>query len=364
MQKKLKTLLATGKTGQVIKELLEITQDNNDLHDEVVMLSGRFESYSKSKRMGTISYDEGNITLAKINAALLPVIDRCTMTNDVNENEEVQKIVARKAEPRAPLKNSRTEKNTRSKLWKWIVAAGILLAIPASISQFTGYNIQDFLGCNVKDADGEHTAVDSIGQEKRNGGVEERIKVKPVEELAIYVPKKEKGTVAKQDKKSEKTNNEIPRQDSTKIYLEKEDPDSFSIEDMHWMKENVRQDTGQGICYRGKDNNCEKYGRLYTWGEAQKVCPKGCRLPTSSDWVKLGDKPEKIEVYFRQNSLGGRKSNGTFAFGGKVGFFWTSTESSDHDKIAYGYRVKGNDVAKEDYDKSSYLSCRCVKDKK
>lgn len=40
-------------------------------------------------------------------------------------------------------------------------------------------------------------------------------------------------------------------------------------------------------CYNNDPQNCEKYGRLYTWDAAQKVCPEGWHLPTSEDWTEL-----------------------------------------------------------------------------
>ena len=33
--------------------------------------------------------------------------------------------------------------------------------------------------------------------------------------------------------------------------------------------------------------NCAKYGRLYNWETAMKVCPKGWHLPSNEDWEKL-----------------------------------------------------------------------------
>ncbi|MDR1812454.1 MAG: hypothetical protein LBQ87_06490 [Candidatus Fibromonas sp.] len=33
--------------------------------------------------------------------------------------------------------------------------------------------------------------------------------------------------------------------------------------------------------------NCKKYGRLYDWETAMKICPKGWRLPNNDDWRKL-----------------------------------------------------------------------------
>jgi uncharacterized protein (TIGR02145 family)/uncharacterized repeat protein (TIGR02543 family) len=41
------------------------------------------------------------------------------------------------------------------------------------------------------------------------------------------------------------------------------------------------------VCYDGKDSNCEKYGRLYDWETAAKVCPAGWHLASAEEWNAL-----------------------------------------------------------------------------
>lgn len=40
-------------------------------------------------------------------------------------------------------------------------------------------------------------------------------------------------------------------------------------------------------CYKDKKKNCDRYGRLYNWKTAQKVCPKGWHLPDKQEWEQL-----------------------------------------------------------------------------
>jgi len=72
-----------------------------------------------------------------------------------------------------------------------------------------------------------------------------------------------------------------------------------------WMASNLNftPSSGKSKCYaegngNGADNwllpgsagakaNCDKYGRLYDWSTAKKVCPSGWKLPDTSDWGKL-----------------------------------------------------------------------------
>jgi uncharacterized protein (TIGR02145 family)/uncharacterized repeat protein (TIGR02543 family) len=56
-----------------------------------------------------------------------------------------------------------------------------------------------------------------------------------------------------------------------------------------WMAENLNYKPAEGgsSCREGKAGNCEKYGRLYNWNTAQKVCPAGWYLPAIDDWYAL-----------------------------------------------------------------------------
>jgi len=55
-----------------------------------------------------------------------------------------------------------------------------------------------------------------------------------------------------------------------------------------WMAENLNYKTKKSYCYNGDGDNCDNYGRLYTWNAAMTACPAGWRLPTRQDWNQLG----------------------------------------------------------------------------
>ncbi len=76
----------------------------------------------------------------------------------------------------------------------------------------------------------------------------------------------------------------------------------IQIGEQIWLAENLNYKTPDSRCYTGDvwldlgdkptQNNCdagrnEKYGRLYSWNEAQLACPKGWRLPDNDDWITL-----------------------------------------------------------------------------
>ena len=57
-----------------------------------------------------------------------------------------------------------------------------------------------------------------------------------------------------------------------------------------WMIRNVDSKTEPSYCYGDADANCRRYGRLYTWESARRVCESlrdGWRLPTDDEWRQL-----------------------------------------------------------------------------
>jgi uncharacterized protein (TIGR02145 family) len=54
-----------------------------------------------------------------------------------------------------------------------------------------------------------------------------------------------------------------------------------------WMAENLKYEYGQSVCYRNNQDNCEVYGRLYSWDDREAICPEGWRIPHTTDWHAL-----------------------------------------------------------------------------
>lgn len=160
-----------------------------------------------------------------------------------------------------------------------------------------------------------------------------------------------------------------------------------------WMAENLNfvlpgVDGADGAyCPDGSERNCKKMGRLYTWVEAQSVCPEGWRLPAREDFETLvkvadGSASESVGgsgVALKSTSGWFKKGNGSDAFGfkalpagnkhldgkfdgiGGYAYFWSSSEDSDG---ASYYLVLdfSSPVAKtEAFGKGEGRSVRCVK---
>ena len=54
-----------------------------------------------------------------------------------------------------------------------------------------------------------------------------------------------------------------------------------------WMAENLNYKIEGSYCYLGKNEYCDKYGRLYDRGAAFIACPSGWHLPTTTEWFTL-----------------------------------------------------------------------------
>ena len=149
------------------------------------------------------------------------------------------------------------------------------------------------------------------------------------------------------------------------------------------MAENLNYDAKSSRCYKDKPENCEKYGRLYTWEEAMKACPSGWHLPSYKEWGTLvafvGEKTgEKLKAKSGWNDYNDKSGNGMDDYGfsalpggnghsdgsfrntGDIGLWWSSTE---HDNgSAYDlFMHYGEDVGWWDGDKSNLFSVRCIK---
>lgn len=153
---------------------------------------------------------------------------------------------------------------------------------------------------------------------------------------------------------------------------------TVKIGDQVWMAKNMNLETENSWCYDNLPQNCEKYGRLYTWDAAKKVCPSGWHLPSKEEFEKLlanvGETPEEWGNNLRAKDWeNGLDKNGfsalpagryhsdfkTFVGLGYYARFWSSTGFGAEFAFllyvdAYA-RLDGND-------KAYVFSVRCIKD--
>jgi len=162
---------------------------------------------------------------------------------------------------------------------------------------------------------------------------------------------------------------------------------TVKIRSQTWMAENLNIEKRGSFCYDNKAENCAKYGRLYLWITANKVCPSGWRVPTTAEWDTLIDvaggefdaaKTLKSSEGWFNDGNGGDSilftvlpagigyENGTFKDLGHSAFFWVS--SIEYHEYINGYEAfyGDSDSVTPELDYTSYeaLSIRCIQDDK
>ncbi len=155
-----------------------------------------------------------------------------------------------------------------------------------------------------------------------------------------------------------------------------------------WMAENLAYKTNEGCWTFGNDtSNVNKYGYLYTWETARKICPTGWHLPSDDEWTVLvnylggeevaGKKlkndtgwiPDKEtiagtnESSFCGNPGGYRLFNdGTYGKAGKDGIWWSSTAYNSENAWRHDLYYTDNKMYRWFSNMGSGFSIRCVKD--
>ena len=134
-----------------------------------------------------------------------------------------------------------------------------------------------------------------------------------------------------------------------------------------WLLDNMNYSYSTSFCYDDEDENCSKYGRLYTWSDAKVVCRTPWRLPSRSDWSNLeinigllSENPWE-KSFFRAKSGGFRSKKGVYELLGQRADFWSADEF-DENAAYYYYFVEGDkEIHSNKYSKNGALSVRCVK---
>lgn len=156
-----------------------------------------------------------------------------------------------------------------------------------------------------------------------------------------------------------------------------------------WMTRNLDIAVEGSRCYNDDPDNCEKYGRIYTWAQAMAIdlkydreelgflitpyrgiCPEGSHLPTDGEWTELKeyiDENPEYKAYFT-NQIGGAYDWKAFYRDDDVEtVFWTATE---YDATGSGYPFeyawiwayrKDGSIARSNPHKYMGAYVRCVK---
>jgi len=129
-----------------------------------------------------------------------------------------------------------------------------------------------------------------------------------------------------------------------------------------WTVSNLNVEAPSSYCYGDAEQNCRRYGRLYTWESAQRVCPSlgpGWRLPTDDEWRRLAksyggvsdDSADQGRAAFAallkggrsgfDAVLGGNRSDGKYARLDEHGFYWTASARDRETVPFYNFGKNG-----------------------
>lgn len=145
-----------------------------------------------------------------------------------------------------------------------------------------------------------------------------------------------------------------------------------------WLSENLNYSMDGSYCFDDDSENCEIFGRLYTWDAAMKACPEGWRLPSDDDFYTLqkfaGGLDAGLQLKstswfgndtynFSVISTGYRNTSSRYVDLGKYAFFWTSTENQYNHEQAGDFRFEKNSSMHGSFkdDKINGFSVRCIK---
>ena len=172
---------------------------------------------------------------------------------------------------------------------------------------------------------------------------------------------------------------------------------TVKIEDQWWMAENLNFEIEKSSCYEDKTENCEMYGRLYTWNEAKRACPSGWHLPDSTEWnvlfssvggISVSAKMLKSSSGWNRNCTKSTKEwenwqygcNGADAYGfsvypagsknkssmyqwiGGLTGFWSSVEIDSTQAYYEDIDYQEDEAEIAEHDKDYGFSVRCIKD--
>jgi len=159
-----------------------------------------------------------------------------------------------------------------------------------------------------------------------------------------------------------------------------------------WFQRNLNYAFDGSKCNDNDPANCTKYGRLYDWATAKKVCPSGWHLPSEDEWnvlivavggFDIAGRKLKAQSGWTDCGLVGSGSNnicedaygfaalpggdfssaGNFGGTGRWGYWWSATNSNTTlNANFFDMLYSRESVSRSGYDKKGLMSVRCLKD--
>jgi len=172
--------------------------------------------------------------------------------------------------------------------------------------------------------------------------------------------------------------------------LQDRDGNNYTIRIMpdskEWMTDNLKINIPGSFCYGNAEQNCNQYGRLYTWESAQEGCKllgEGWRLPANEEWQQMAkhyggvrdDSDDGGKAAYKALIKGGSAEFDVIFGGGRDfndstyarleahGFFWSATETDTSTAWFYNFGKNGGLMNRhKDGEKQEAISVRCIRD--
>ncbi len=114
-KQKLRKLLAQNEVRLVTEELMSLAEKAGDQQtlEALILQSARFDKLEKAQRAGTMSFDEINISSARINQSLLELIDKIPFQPSARQNDS----------------GDLTTTGLRRNWWKYLAGAVVVIGI-------------------------------------------------------------------------------------------------------------------------------------------------------------------------------------------------------------------------------------------
>ena len=157
------------------------------------------------------------------------------------------------------------------------------------------------------------------------------------------------------------------------------------LDGKEWTTANLNVAVDGSYCYGDAEANCRRYGRLYTWGAAQRGCRSlgdGWRLPADDEWRQLAkhyggvreDSDDAGKAAYAALMTGGN-SGFNAVMGGSYtqadtkysrleehGFYWSASETNPGTAWFYNFGKGGRALNRHrEGAKEMAVSVRCVK---
>ena len=161
-------------------------------------------------------------------------------------------------------------------------------------------------------------------------------------------------------------------------------PSKQMADGKEWTTANLNVNESPSYCYDDAERNCRRYGRMYTWESAQRVCKSlggGWRLPTDDEWRQMAkryggvsnDSADEGKAAFTALMSGG-KSGFNAVLGGNRrageyerleahGLYWTASDNDSATAPLYNFGKGGGALHRGPQgDKQMAISVRCVRE--